>query len=530
MDGWKAVPQDKRLPGTRVMVDGFRYVHSDVSLYILSHYHADHYVGMPRPPEEGENSWSAGKIICSPMTASLLRVMHRVNPCWLLPVEVGVPTKLEEERGASITLIDANHAPGSVMVLLQLPSGQRHLHTGDCRVTSAMLSKGAALADAVNGGGQPIHTLLLDTTYAHKRHSFPPQSQCISEAVDAIVTALRDDSCLVLLATYLLGKERIALAAAAAAGTRVCVSERKLRLLRCVLSDEQLSLFTTDDAATALHICPWSFCGEHWPYFRPSYVSMLRLLADEKARGRPYKRVVGIVPTGWVHGSKRRRFEKEEATVLLFPYSEHSSFEELRQFVAAVRPVRLIPTVYHDEKDKRAILARMNALLNHTASKAAFLKKLFGAAGTAKKKSAAAEETEEGKEEKKEEEEEEEGKEDEQEQQESKEDVMMTHAEQSRALQSRKRAAATHFCHACACEFAATDAAALACTLCGSPVVEELASARPLGSPARKVAKVEKAERRRKKPSPAKKKTRKKTTATTTADEGQRSIASFFRR
>ncbi len=57
-----------------------------------------------------------------------------------------------------------------------------------------------------------------------------------------------------------------------------------------------------------------------------------------------YSRLVVFKPTGWA-GNSPHVEHTPVATIHHVPYSEHSSFAELRAFVEFVRPRRIIPTV-----------------------------------------------------------------------------------------------------------------------------------------------------------------------------------------
>jgi DNA cross-link repair 1A protein len=71
-------------------------------------------------------------------------------------------------------VVDANHCPGSVMVLFRLPSGVHHLHTGDFRYSPSV-------ADHVRCAEIEIHNLYLDTTYSDPQYVFPPQREVCLE-------------------------------------------------------------------------------------------------------------------------------------------------------------------------------------------------------------------------------------------------------------------------------------------------------------------------------------------------------------
>ncbi|KFD45076.1 hypothetical protein M513_14049 [Trichuris suis] len=76
-----------------------------------------------------------------------------------------------------------------------------------------------------------------------------------------------------------------------------------------------------------------------------------------------YEHVLGILPTGWQIGSVRRSLlepleETNAVTLLGVPYSEHSSYVELKRFVQRVRPERIIPTVNTSDKEARLSMAQ----------------------------------------------------------------------------------------------------------------------------------------------------------------------------
>ncbi len=54
--------------------------------------------------------------------------------------------------------------------------------------------------------------------------------------------------------------------------------------------------------------------------------------------------VIGWVPTGWTYEHKRNMFpvkKKGNCSIHLVPYSEHSSYTELLQYIKFLRPHRV---------------------------------------------------------------------------------------------------------------------------------------------------------------------------------------------
>ena len=115
----------KRLapPLNKFIVDGFNFCEPDVRHYFLTHAHSDHTCGL-------HASFDLGTIICSSITARILRATVGLKPKLLQTIDVGETIDVE---GIAVTGLDAGHCPGSLMFLFFDPStGHRALHTGDC--------------------------------------------------------------------------------------------------------------------------------------------------------------------------------------------------------------------------------------------------------------------------------------------------------------------------------------------------------------------------------------------------------------
>lgn len=87
-------PAWRRLPGTNIIVDCFGRSCAAVGsnhTWVLTHFHADHYMGLTR-------SFKQGIIICTPITAALVRLKLRVPPERLLVLGLGQELTVEGER------------------------------------------------------------------------------------------------------------------------------------------------------------------------------------------------------------------------------------------------------------------------------------------------------------------------------------------------------------------------------------------------------------------------------------------------
>ncbi|KAL8668364.1 MAG: hypothetical protein Q9168_007006 [Polycauliona sp. 1 TL-2023] len=194
----RTCPFYKILPGFSICVDAFRYgAVEGCKAYFLSHFHSDHYIGLT-------SSWCHGPIYCSRVTANLVRRQLRVDPKWVVDLEFDQKIDVPGTQ-VSVTMIPANHCPGSSLYLYEKvigkgknPKVQRVLHCGDFRACPAHVQHPLLrpdVVDAVSGkntGQQKLDVCYLDTTYLTPKYAFPNQEEVIKACADMCVSLSKD--------------------------------------------------------------------------------------------------------------------------------------------------------------------------------------------------------------------------------------------------------------------------------------------------------------------------------------------------
>ncbi|KAI5370232.1 Putative metallo-beta-lactamase, ribonuclease Z/Hydroxyacylglutathione hydrolase [Septoria linicola] len=196
----RTCPFYKILPGLFICVDAFRYgAVQGCQAYFLSHFHSDHYVGLT-------STWTHGPIYCSKVTANLVKQQLRVDPRYVIPLEFEDRVDVPGTRGVKVTMISANHCPGSSLYLFEKTVGikqtgeprvQRILHCGDfraCRMHVEHPLLMPEVMDKVSGKTkeQKIDVCYLDTTYLNPRYAFPSQEDVIKACADMCVCLSKD--------------------------------------------------------------------------------------------------------------------------------------------------------------------------------------------------------------------------------------------------------------------------------------------------------------------------------------------------
>ncbi|KAJ3050302.1 hypothetical protein HK097_008742 [Rhizophlyctis rosea] len=388
------------------VVDAFKYK-NPAYVYFLSHFHADHYTGINK-------NWPSGAIHCSQITARLLISQLEVPP--ELVVALPLNQRIDLGNDCYVRFMDANHCPGAVVLLFDLPAesdshnGRRRIvHCGDFRYHPSM-------KEWEGWGEDPpgvVEEVMLDTTYCNARFKFPTQDVVTSAIGKLIAERCAEDTShsadgashcrqktLVVIATYTIGKEKVLLEVSRSLNNiSIVVTQEKKAILE-QLDLPYIDIFSTDIGASNVHVVSWGKLGEmapggwrflpNWSFCGEFFDWVNSLIVDPDDR---YTRFIGVVPTGWTHD-----FQKRYGTGALYheqtkpnqptdspsfqtyevPYSEHSNFEELRLFIEFLKPARVTPTVVPKAGNPTKFSNMFRDLVDSRRSHAKGIQGLFG--------------------------------------------------------------------------------------------------------------------------------------------------------
>ena len=213
-----------------------------------------------------------------------------------------------------------------------------------------------------------VDSVYLDTTYCKEQHDFPSQSDVIERTKELVREHLDEAAerggkkTLIAVGSYTIGKERIFLALAEMLGCNVWANAEKTRVLKAIRDPRIENRLVKSPNSAQVHVTDMRTARN--PASLAQYLDMLN--------GR-FDHVLAVVPTGWTHtgsaGSARGggvaglRIRKagQKVSKLEVPYSEHSSFSELRRFIRFLRlksADKVIPTVNVGSAESRAEMKR----------------------------------------------------------------------------------------------------------------------------------------------------------------------------
>ena len=333
----RTCPFYKIMPGFFICVDAFRFgAVQGCNAYFLSHFHSDHYVGLT-------STWCHGPIYCSKVTANLVKQQLRVDPKYVIPLDFESKIEVPGTEGVSVTMIPANHCPGSSLYLFEKTIGrgrnprvQRVLHCGDFRACPAHVEHPLLMPDIVDSVSgktkqQKIDVCYLDTTYLNSRYAFPSQEDVITACADMCISLRKERAeesdawevakkeragtgmnryvsttiiksedapeseikpkargrLLIICGTYSIGKERICMGIARALDCKIYAPPQKMRICAALEDPELMSRMTPHPLEAQIHmqalmeIRPETL-GPYLDSYRPHF-----------------SRIVAFRPSGW---------------------------------------------------------------------------------------------------------------------------------------------------------------------------------------------------------------------------------------
>eukprot|EP00178_Gracilaria_changii_P013336 TRINITY_DN376_c1_g3_i1.p1 TRINITY_DN376_c1_g3~~TRINITY_DN376_c1_g3_i1.p1 ORF type:complete len:532 (-),score=130.78 TRINITY_DN376_c1_g3_i1:969-2564(-) len=364
-------PFAHRVHGTDFVVDAFRFELGDDAVTFLTHYHSDHYMGLPRSLRK------RATLYCTRVTGALVKRLLRVPGANVKCLDFDKRYGVQDSAGkrALVWLFDANHCPGAALILFFVVHTKRWvLHTGDFRYSAAHFNRFSMLVELVQCAS--LHYVHLDTTYCSPSYAFPPQQVVLDTALEH---ARKEDkrtkgACIFFFGTYSIGKEKVFLHVAAQLKLHIYACKRKRETLLLLDIPELSSRLVDDPKRARVHVVAMN---ELKPESLRKYVKSNRL--SHRFIGRAL--AICFRPTGWTYngGAVRRELRAaDNAVVFQLPYSEHSSFDELRQFVSWAKPCRLIPMVGAHTAQKRQHMKEMLAHEDGALSQPALIPALCG--------------------------------------------------------------------------------------------------------------------------------------------------------
>ncbi|XP_062126146.1 DNA cross-link repair 1A protein [Drosophila sulfurigaster albostrigata] len=314
----RRLPPYKLVEGTNFVVDGFQF--GDIpgaTHYFLSHYHADHYVGLTKK--------FAHPLYMSPITARLVRTFIPIAEQYLHEIDVDETITVD---GIEITALEANHCPGAIMLLFKLSTGKCILHTGDFRASFEMESL------PIFWNQPDIDLLYLDTTYLAESYDFCHQSESITRLCH-LVSEFHEKHArkriLHVCGSYVIGKEKLWLALAKEFSLRIWTEPHRRKAIDCLNWPELQELLCDDPFEANLHVISMG---------KISYPQLDQYFKQYEGQ---YDMLLGIRPSGWEKNSKPSYGKR--ISVIGIEYSEHSSYKELERFVRFLKPKQVISTV-----------------------------------------------------------------------------------------------------------------------------------------------------------------------------------------
>jgi Cft2 family RNA processing exonuclease len=241
--------------------------------------------------------------------------------------------KTRAVRGVNVTLYPAGHILGSAQLLVEV-NDQRLLYSGDFKLQPNSAAETIEIPHA--------DVLVMETTFGHRRYTFPPRAEVVAQMADWCRKTLEEGLTPVLLA-YSLGKTQEVLTELAGRGFHFLLHDAAYQMTQ--LAEELGVSFPAHER--------WSpGWGEGCVVVCPPHLRKWLLPRVPACRT--------AIVSGWaVDPSARYRYGADAA----FCLSDHADYPDLLAYVERVQPSRVL-TVHGYASEFAAELRRLGYQAN----------------------------------------------------------------------------------------------------------------------------------------------------------------------
>ncbi|CAC5389647.1 DCLRE1B [Mytilus coruscus] len=312
------------IPGTPIAVDFWKKRDCpSAKFFFLTHLHGDHTVGL-------SSSWQYN-IYCSAVTSKLLTEKYGIKDDLINVLETGSSSIIylddEKQEQMVVSVIDANHCPGSVMFLFEGYFG-KVLYTGDFRYCDLMF------VDTPLSNCSDIDILYLDNTYCAPECIFPTREEAIEKLIK-LIQEHKDHR--IIIGMRNLGKEDLLVQIAEITQEWISVPSSMYRTAEILGLP---NVFCIEDNECKIRVVPFHTVNKSnvigWNNYEPTLV----ILPSSLYCG------LGCIPFEGIPNFH------------IVPYSDHCSYEEICTFVERVKPKFIYPVV--NERQRGGIFGKLS--------------------------------------------------------------------------------------------------------------------------------------------------------------------------
>ncbi|XP_030210248.1 protein artemis isoform X1 [Gadus morhua] len=362
-----------------ISLDRFDKDNLHARAYFLSHCHKDHMRGLKGPFLKRKLKFSRTiKLYCSFVTKELL-LSNPKYAFWeerIVPLELDSPTQIYlvdeasgEKEDLLVTLLTAGHCPGSVMFLLEGSRGNV-LYTGDFRLAEGDASRIELLHSGTRV--KDIQSVYLDTTFMDPRfYQIPSREACLSGIRELIGNWISKSAYHVVWlnckAAY--GYEYLFTNLGEEFNTQIHVN-----CLEMFKKMPEILSYLTTDRRVQIHACRYPKMEDFMPGNRLPCGSVA-------PDGTPLH-IISIKPSTMWFGERSRKSNsvvvKTGGSSYRACFSFHSSYSELKDFLAYLQPINIYPSVIPLGRTLGEVTDLLRPLCRNQASQAVFLYRPLG--------------------------------------------------------------------------------------------------------------------------------------------------------